>query len=98
MIGWGASFLFLALVIAMVPGSLPAGEGPRIAMVTALILLGLILLVSALIGPWMLRRTAKASGTAVCPVGARCACGAWNWRPRRLCSSCGSLTAWSENP
>ncbi len=95
MVGWGLSFWLLAVVIAFVPGALSAGGGPRIAFVTLLALFGLILVGSALVGPWMLRRSAKASGTGVCPVGARCTCGAWNWKPRRACSECGLKTAYT---
>lgn len=95
-IGWGLSFLGLAVVIAAVPGSLAVSAGPRIALVTALALFGLILLATALVGPWMLRRSAKESGTGTCPVGARCACGAWNWKPRAACGSCNAPTAWTK--
>lgn len=97
MAGWGASFLLLAIVLALVPGAVPAGEGPRLAMVTVLALLGLILAGSALLGPWLLRRSAMASGATSCPVGGRCAaCGEWNWRPRQACGGCKAPTAWAE--
>ena len=95
-VGWGVSFLLLAAVLAFVPGAIPAGEGPRLAMVTILIVLGLILAGSAILGPWMLRRSAMASGTGICPVGGRCkTCSEWNWRPRQVCGGCKAATQWA---
>ncbi len=95
-VGWGASLLLLAAVLAFVPGSLAIATGPRVAFITFLIVFGLILALSAIVGPWMLRRSAKAQGLAACPVGTRCAaCSNWIWKPRRTCAACGAATIYA---
>ncbi len=69
-------------------------DGPRIGMGVALAVLGLTIFA---IGnaAWFLRKTAKAGDyDASCPVGATCACGHFNFKPRRRCRQCGAATSY----
>jgi hypothetical protein len=83
-----------ALLLAGGPGAAGMAPGPRVGMGTFLLMLGLLLLaINAM--PWVLRKTTKAEDYAGgCPVGARCACGHFNLKPRRACRECGAATAY----
>ncbi|HUR64256.1 MAG TPA: hypothetical protein VM241_07220 [Candidatus Thermoplasmatota archaeon] len=96
---WGrtlVSALCLAAGALLLAGGPAAGmaPGPRVGMGTFLLMLGLLLLaINAM--PWVLRKTTKAEDYAGgCPVGARCACGHFNLKPRRACRACGAATAY----
>jgi hypothetical protein len=54
-------------------------------------MLGLLVL-SLGAAPWVLRKTTNAADYAGgCPVGARCSCGHFNLKPRRMCRECGTV-------
>lgn len=85
-LAWGALFLALAVVVALLPG---AASAPRVGVVALLAMLGLTV---AFVGnaSWLLRRTTRPEDyRGTCPVGASCpACGAFNLKPRTTCRAC----------
>lgn len=92
-------FLSLALgaVVAAgwVPGSDGWATGPRVGIAMALLALGGLLLALPA-AAWLLARTTRpADYRGGCPVGATCACGHFNFKPRRACRECGALTRFS---
>ncbi|MEA3202616.1 MAG: hypothetical protein QOI63_282 [Thermoplasmata archaeon] len=94
----GVSALCLAAGALLLSGGFPGAAGmdlgPRVGMGTFLLMLGLLVLAVAA-APWVLRKTTKAEDYAGgCPVGARCACGHFNLKPRRACRDCGAPTAY----
>jgi hypothetical protein len=98
---WGrtvAAALCLAAAALLLGGSFPGAAGmatgPRVGMGTFLATLGLLLLALAA-APAVLRKTTRPEDYAGgCPVGARCACGHFNLKPRRACRACGAATVY----
>jgi hypothetical protein len=98
---WGrplASALSLALGALLLAGRLPGAAGmatgPRLGMGTFLVMLGVLLLGLAA-APWVLRKTTKPQDyEGGCPVGARCGCGQFNLKPRKVCRGCGAATVY----
>jgi len=94
-IAWGALFATAGAVVAggWMPGSSSWATGPRIGIATLLIVLGLTV-VGFAAAPWVLRKTTRpADYQGGCPVGATCACGHFNFKPRKSCKQCGMATA-----
>lgn len=66
--------------------------GPRIGVATTLLVLGLFILLASN-AAWILRKTTRPEDyQGGCPVGARCACGHFNLKPRKACRQCGAAT------
>ena len=79
----------------LVPGSSGWAAGPRIGVGTLLLTLGLVFLVGAFAGA-IRARTARVEGAGGgCPVGATCACGHFNFKPRKACRQCGAATTYA---
>src|SRR5688572_6386064 len=95
-IAWGlGSMAAGALVLgAWLPGSGGWAFGPRIGMGTLLLVLGFVLAAGAFAGA-IRRRTEAVDGKGGCPVGATCACGHFNFKPRRTCRQCGAATLYA---
>jgi hypothetical protein len=99
---WGrvaASALCLASGALLLAGGFPGAAGmalgPRVGMGMFLLMLGLLVLTVAAM-PWVLRKTTHPEDyVGGCPVGARCACGHFNLKPRRACRECGAPTAYA---
>ncbi|HUR62251.1 MAG TPA: hypothetical protein VM286_07825 [Candidatus Thermoplasmatota archaeon] len=97
---WGRILVAAAALAAgalLLADRLPGGAtaaGPRIGMGVFLVTLGLLVL-SLGAAPWVLRKTTQAEDyMGGCPVGARCACGHFNLKPRRACRECGAATVY----
>jgi len=76
------------------PGSASMAEGPRVGMGAFLVMLGFLVLTIAAM-PALLRATTRPEDyEGGCPVGARCSCGHFNLKPRRVCRECGAAMAY----
>lgn len=87
---WGTALVVLAALIGtgvLLGGAAP---GPRIGVTTFLAVAGLTILAVGN-AEWFLRKTTRPEDyQGTCPVGESCdACGAFNYKPRRDCRSCG---------
>lgn len=94
---WGIGMAAVGALLAAgsFRGSEVLEEGPRIGMGVALAVLGLTILAIGNVG-WFLRKTAKAGDyDGGCPVGATCACGHFNFKPRKRCRQCGAATLYT---
>jgi len=93
---WGLAFVAAGATVALggIPGSQAWATGPRIGVATLLIVLGLLSFGFAL-GPWIARRTARPENQGICPVGATCECGQFNFKPKRSCKACGKATLYA---
>lgn len=92
---WGAAFALagILVLVGVVPGSSAWASGPRTGIAMVLILLGFLLLA----GPWVayaVRRASSKEGPGGCPVGATCACGHFNFKPRKTCRQCDAPTVY----
>ena len=94
---WAIGFHAAALVVALglFPGADSAAQGPRIGLTVALATMGAVLLVGAFTAE-LQARTARLDGKGVCPVGAKCACGHFNFKPRSKCRQCGAATSYAS--
>jgi hypothetical protein len=91
---WGVAFLAAGAIVAggWMPGSAEWSQGPRIGIATLLLVWGFLIMGFAL-SPWILRKTTrKEDYEGACPVGATCACGHFNFKPRKDCRQCGAAT------
>jgi hypothetical protein len=93
---WGLAFAAAGAVVlgGWLPGAAAWAPGPRIGMGTLLAVFGLVLLVGAFAGA-IRSRTERHDSKGGCPVGATCACGHFNFKPRRTCRQCGAATAYA---
>lgn len=94
---WATLFVACGLLVALglVPGSASWAAAPRAGIATVLLVLGGTLWAIALV-PLFLRRTTKAADyKGGCPVGATCACGHFNFKPRATCKQCGQATTYA---
>jgi hypothetical protein len=95
-LGWAAAFLLAGLAVALgwFPGADHAAMGPRVGLAAALLTFAVVLGVGSFAA--LLRMRAQGStGTGVCPVGAKCACGQFNFKPRTTCRQCGAATLYT---
>lgn len=92
-LGWGLAFLALgALALAgWLPGAASWATGPRIGLGTFLAVMGFVLLAGSFAGA-IRARTERTDTKGGCPVGATCACGQFNFKPKRACKQCGAAT------
>lgn len=90
---WGLLFLVLAVFLATTAD----GSAPRIGMAVMAGMFGLTLILMAN-AAWFLRRTTNPEDyKGTCPVGESCSgCGAFNYKPRKTCRSCGHTVNASE--
>jgi hypothetical protein len=89
---WATLFVVLGGMLAFGIIGEAWGIGPRVGAATLLITLGgLVWAVPAV--TWVAKRSAD-KGTGVCPVGATCKCGHFNFKPRATCKNCGAATAY----
>lgn len=95
-LAWGLAFLAAGIVVlaGLVPGSDSWAQGPRIGMGTLLVVAGLVLGIGAFAGS-IRSRTERVDSKGGCPVGATCACGHFNFKPRRTCRQCGVATLYT---
>jgi hypothetical protein len=91
--GWGLVYLAagIAIAIGWIGGNW--GIGPRAGAASLLIVLALVLLVGSFAAA-IRARTDRLDGKGVCPVGATCSCGHFNFKPRRACRQCGAATVY----
>lgn len=96
-LGWAAAFALAALALGAgwFPGAQGAAPGPRIGLTAVLAMLALALAVGAFAGA-IRRRTQRLDGPGGCPVGATCACGHFNFKPRATCRQCGVPTRYTS--
>src|SRR5689334_10256504 len=90
---WGLAFAAAGTLVAAgwAPGAATASLGPRLGIAMVLLLLGFALLLGPVIAAMVRRRSAGQTG-GVCPVGASCSCGHFNFKPRAACRQCGKPT------
>jgi hypothetical protein len=95
-IGWGSAFVLAGAVVfaGWLPGSAGWSLGPRLGMATFLVVMGLVILAGSFAGA-IRRRTEAVDSKGGCPVGATCACGHFNFKPRRACRQCGAATLYT---
>ncbi len=95
-IAWAVGFHLAAAIVALgwFPGADEAAAGPRIGLCAALATMGAILFVGAFTAE-LQARTARLDGKGHCPVGAKCACGHFNFKPRARCRQCGAATSYA---
>lgn len=92
-LGWALAFAVAALVLALgwFPGAATAAPGPRIGVTALLAMMALVLLIGSFAGA-LQARSERLDSKGVCPVGAKCACGHFNFKPRATCRQCGIAT------
>lgn len=95
-LAWAVLFLVagVATAVGWFPGADAAETGPRIGMAAGLLTLGGILVAGSFAGA-LQERTARLDAGGGCPVGARCACGHFNLKPRVTCRQCGAATSFT---
>lgn len=95
-LGWGLAFAAAGLVVlgGWLPGASSWSLGPRVGGGTLLVVLGLVFVAGAFAGA-IRARTERLDGKGGCPVGATCACGHFNFKPRRSCRECGLATTYA---
>lgn len=89
-LAWGLLFLLAGTVVAAGWVGRAWSTGPRLGAASLLLVLGAVLVIGSN-AAWILRRT-QADGPGGCPVGKSCACGHFNFKPRRTCRQCGAAT------
>lgn len=96
-VAWALAFLAAGLAVALgwFPGADAAAPGPRIGLAVALLTLGAVLAVGAFAGALRARTERLEGGKSGCPVGATCACGHFNFKPRATCRQCGAATSYA---
>lgn len=95
-LGWAAAFLLTGVAVASgwFPGAQDAAFAPRVGLAVLLLTLAFVLGVGAFAG--LLRsRTERLDGKGGCPVGAKCTCGHFNFKPRATCRQCGAATLYT---
>lgn len=94
---WALAFTVAGLVVALgwFPGVATAATGPRVGLAAALLMLGTLLGVGAFAGAIQARST-KLDAKGSCPVGAKCPCGHFNFKPRATCRQCGNATVYTS--
>jgi len=87
---WGLAFVIAGVVVALgfLPGASDWSPGPRAGVAALLLALG-----ATVLGVGLAARLLRRDETGACPVGATCACGHFNLKPRRTCGACGQPTA-----
>lgn len=96
-LGWALAFAAASLAIlgGVLPGSSGWALGPRLGIGLLLASAALLLLVGSLSSA-IRGRTARIEGAGGnCPVGATCACGHFNFKPRKACRQCGAPTSYT---
>lgn len=84
-----------ALVLAgWMPGAAGWATGPRLGLGTFLVVAGFVFLAGSFAGA-IRARTERVDSKGGCPVGATCACGHFNFKPKRVCKQCGAATAYA---
>ena len=88
---WG--LLLTGLGAFLLAGGAPGmATGPRIGLGMLFLTIGGLVLVIPFSRWMVLRRAVPEDYEGRCPVGESCtACGAFNYRPRRVCRSCGGV-------
>lgn len=92
-LGWGMAFALLGAAVLAGAGLSAWSSGPRIGAGTLLLVLGLVLVVGANAGA--IRDRTERLDSKGCPVGATCACGHFNFKPRKACRQCGAATLYA---
>lgn len=98
-LAWAIAFALGALLLAFgwFPGAATAAPGPRLGLTAGLATLSLVLFVGSFAGA-MQARTQQLDSKGNCPVGATCACGHFNFKPRTKCRQCGAVTRYTSPP
>lgn len=93
---WGLAFAAAGVLVlaGWMPGASSWQLGPRIGMGTLLAVLGLLFLAGSFAAA-IRARTERLDSKGGCPVGAACACGHFNFKPRRSCKQCGAATVYA---
>ena len=93
-LGWAAAFLAAGTLAAggWFPGAGAAALGPRVGLAALLLTFGVVLVAGAFAGR-LRARSERLDGKGGCPVGATCACGHFNFKPRLSCRQCGAATS-----
>jgi hypothetical protein len=95
-IAWGLAFAALGILVlaGWLPGASGWALGPRIGLGTFLVVAGAVFLVGSFAGA-IRTRTERTDTKGGCPVGATCACGHFNFKPKRVCRQCGAATMYA---
>ena len=95
-LAWSLAFTVGGMLAAAswFPGAGTVAQGPRIGFAVLLLTLGIVLAVGAFAGALRMR-TERLDGKGGCPVGAKCACGHFNFKPRTSCRQCGAATLYT---
>ncbi len=98
-LGWALAFAIAALLLAVgwFPGAANAAPGPRIGLTALLAMMAFVLLVGSFAGA-IQARSERLDSKGVCPVGAKCVCGHFNFKPRATCRQCGAATHYLPAP
>lgn len=95
-LGWSLAFTAAGTLAAAgwFPGAAAVALGPRVGLAVLLLTMGLVLAVGAFAGALRMR-TERLDGKGGCPVGAKCGCGHFNFKPRTTCRQCGAPTLYT---
>lgn len=95
-LAWALAFVVAGTLGALgwFPGANDAALGPRVGLSAALLTFGLVLLVGSFAGA-MQARSERLDSKGSCPVGAKCSCGHFNFKPRTTCRQCGVATTYT---
>jgi hypothetical protein len=95
-LGWSLAFTAAGVVAAAgwFPGADAVATGPRVGLAVLLLMLGIVLAIGSFAGALRMR-SERHDLKGGCPVGAKCACGHFNFKPRVTCRQCGAATLYT---
>ena len=95
-LGWSLAFTAAGVLMAggWFPGVDSVAQGPRVGLAVLLLTMGIVLAVGAFAGALRMR-TERLDSKGGCPVGAKCSCGHFNFKPRTTCRQCGATTLYT---
>jgi hypothetical protein len=95
-LAWSLAFTAAGVLAAgsWFPGSGAVAQGPRIGFAVLLLTMGFVLAVGSFAGALRMR-SERLDSKGGCPVGAKCACGHFNFKPRATCRQCGAATLYT---
>ncbi len=95
-LGWSLAFTAAGILAAFgwFPGAADVAQGPRVGLAVLLLTLGIVLAAGSFAGA-LRARTERLDSKGGCPVGAKCPCGHFNFKPRATCRQCGAATLYT---
>ena len=94
-LGWAVAFLAAGAALAAGWVGSRWSATARLGAGMALATFGFLLAAIPLSVWWLRRSTTAADYEGGCPVGATCACGHFNFKPRASCRQCGAATVYA---